>query len=181
MAAGNYRTALDALSLAQELDPRNSHLQGIVECALMLEARAAAKGGLRGGAATEPQGGRFFSVTIGKQFERGIKENEGLSPQEVHAQVQYLVDTAGVLLDRGLNESAFESLMQAYLLDPLAPELISSEQKILPVLEAMRNRPVPETSIFRSTPDHRAEEDSTAGNPDSAKRESRFRQWLHGW
>jgi hypothetical protein len=42
LAAGNYRMAIDAMSVAQELDPHNPRLQGVVERALMLEAKAAA-------------------------------------------------------------------------------------------------------------------------------------------
>ena len=182
LAAGNYRMAIDAMSVAQELDPHNPRLQGVVERALMLEAKAAAIQVPQGGLMTESEKGRYLAVTVGHQFEDGIKENnEGhLSAQEVRAQVKYLVDTAGMLLNRGLNVSAFESLMQAYLLDPLAPELISSEQKILPVLEAMRNRPVQEASVFHSTPDFQGTEDSTARNSDLPKKDSLFRRWLRG-
>jgi hypothetical protein len=127
--AGKYAMALEALSVAQELDPYNASVRTILDRALMLQAHSTA---------------RYLSVTVGKEFAQGVRTAEdesALSQQEIRARVQYLVEVADVFLDRGMTESAMDSLMRAYLLDPLAPEVISSEKKILPVLEMMRNAP----------------------------------------
>jgi tetratricopeptide (TPR) repeat protein len=125
--AGKYAMALEALSVAQELDPHSASVRTILDRALMLRAQTTSR-----------------YVTVGEEFARGVRTAEdetALSQQEIHARVQYLVDVADVFLDRGMTESALDSLMRAYLLDPLAPEVISSEKRILPVLEMMRNAP----------------------------------------
>jgi tetratricopeptide (TPR) repeat protein len=127
--AGKYAMALEALSVAQELEPHNASVRDILDRALTLQAQTSS---------------RYLSVTVGNQFARGVRTPEdetALSPQEIRARIQYLVEIADVFLDRGMTESALDSLMRAYLLDPLAPEVISSEQRILPVLEMMRNAP----------------------------------------
>jgi hypothetical protein len=54
--------------------------------------------------------------------------------------VRQHVATAEALLSRGLSENAFDSLMKAYLLDPLAPEVLSCEKRVLPVWEMVRNQ-----------------------------------------
>jgi tetratricopeptide (TPR) repeat protein len=124
--AGKYAMALEALSVAQELEPHNASVRAILDRALMLQAQ------------NSP---RYLTVTVGNEFAQGIRTAEdeaALSQQEIHARVQYLVDIADVFLDRGMTESALDSLLRAYLLDPLAPEVISSEQRILPLLDIMR-------------------------------------------
>jgi thioredoxin-like negative regulator of GroEL len=124
--AGKYAMALEALSVAQELEPHNASIRAILDRVLMLEAQNSS---------------RYLSVTVGDEFAGGVRTSEdeaALSPQEIHARVKYLVDIADVFLDRGMTESALDSLLRAYLLDPLAPEVISSERRILPLLDIMR-------------------------------------------
>jgi hypothetical protein len=117
----------------------------LVEKVLLFQSQQAT-GGMKGlgvpGLAE--RGGRYLGITVGKEFRSGIRsrrEASGTSPREVHERVGYLLDVADVFLMRGMNECAFESLMCAYLLDPLAPEVIRSEEKILPVLAAMGSGP----------------------------------------
>ncbi len=127
--AGKYAMALEALSVARELEPHNVSVRDVLDRALTMQAR---------------QKARYLSVTVGRQFSEGVRTAEdesALSQQEIRERVQYLVEVAGVFLDRGMTESALDSLMRAYLLDPLAPEVLSSERRILPVLEMMRNTP----------------------------------------
>ena len=129
--AGKYAMALEALSVAQEFEPHNASVRDVLDRALTLQAR---------------DRGEYFSVTVGNEFPHGIRTAEdesALSQQEIRARVQYLVEVADVFLDRGMTESALDSLMRAYLLDPLAPEVLSTERRILPVLEMMRNTPHP--------------------------------------
>jgi len=127
LSAGKYAMALEALSVAQELEPHDASVRAILDRALMLQAQTTS---------------RYLSVTVGNQFVGGVRaveDDSSLSKEEIRARVQYLVEVADVFLDRGMTESALDSLMRAYLLDPLAPEVISSEKRILPVLEIMRN------------------------------------------
>jgi len=162
LTSGKYGMALEALSIAQEMDPQNSNVQATVERALMLQAQVATNPSEQSELSAERTSSRTLSTTVGKQFDRGIKSvgEVSPSPQEIHAKVKYLVDTAAIFIDRGMNESAFESLMRAYLLDPLAPEVISSEEKLLPLLEVMRNSPTRQLDAvhygLKSTPQSKA-------------------------
>lgn len=181
LAAGRYQTALDALSVAQEFYPHNSSLPNIIERVLVLEAKSG------GNDAAQQEGsngnGRrhTLSVRVGKQYESALRDEEApLSAGEVHARVKILVNAANVFLGRGLNESAFESLMRAYLLDPLAPEVISGEQKILPVLEVMGNRPGGKASSHTSAEDRTEKSNSASLNEAPLKRGSLLRRWMQG-
>jgi hypothetical protein len=143
--AGKYDVALEALAVAKELEPRHPVLQRLVEKVLLFQAQQASAGAQNLGVPSlAEKGGRYLGITVGKEFRSGIRsrgEVPGPSPREVRERVGYLVDVADVFLMRGMNECAFESLMCAYLLDPLAPEVIRSEEKILPVLAAMGSGP----------------------------------------
>ena len=54
--------------------------------------------------------------------------------------VRELTDAAGTLLNRGLSESAFETLMNAYLLDPVSPDVLACEKRVLPAWELFRKQ-----------------------------------------
>jgi hypothetical protein len=148
---GNYDVALEALAVAKELEPLNPTLQTLIEKVLLFQAQQATSGSRTLGVpGLAEKGGRYLGITVGKEFRSGIrsrKEAPGPSPREVHERVGYLLDVADVFMMRGMNECAFESLMCAYLLDPLAPEVIRSEEKILPVLAAMGSGP----EVLRAT------------------------------
>lgn len=140
MSAGKYALALDQLLLAQKLEPKNQYIGAIIERAEALRAGTGSHGKQRG-ASNDP--GRFLSLTVGKEFEHGIRqpgEEAVLTPQETRAKVLQLVESADALLGRGLSENAFEALMKAYLLDPVAPEVIACEGKVLPVWELARKQ-----------------------------------------
>ena len=167
------------------MEPQNSKLHAIVEQALMLYAQASANASQLSESPSGKESPRALSTTVGKQFDRGIKsvDETSPSPQEIHAKVKHLVDTATVFIDRGMNESAFESLMRAYLLDPLAPEVISSEEKILPLLEVMRNRPAQQvtgvhedsTPLPQSDAVEKGQDDAVSGRSSILKRWRRRR------
>lgn len=181
LTSGKYEMALEALSIAQEMDPQNSNVQATVERALMLQAQVATNPSEQSELSAERTSSRTLSTTVGKQFDRGIKSvgEVSPSPQEIHAKVRYLVDTAAIFIDRGMNESAFESLMRAYLLDPLAPEVISSEEKILPLLEVMRNSPTRQVDAvhhgLKSTPQSKAV--TTDQEPVTQGKTSLLKRW----
>jgi hypothetical protein len=89
--------------------------------------------------------GRYLSVTVGNRFQGGIKgsdTDEPTSPEQTRLRIRELTETAHILLNRGLSESAFDTLMKAYLLDPLNPDVISAEKRVLPAWElAQRQKP----------------------------------------
>jgi hypothetical protein len=153
--AGKFGVALDALSVAKELEPNHPSLQPLVEKVLHAQARMATSSIHRMGVATlAEEGGRYLGVTVGKEFRTGVRPGArpgargelhgGASPgEELRERIRFILDVADAFLVRGMTESAFESLMCAYMLDPLAPEVITSEEKILPILEAMKCGPRP--------------------------------------
>jgi tetratricopeptide (TPR) repeat protein len=140
-----FDMAMEQLAAAQQLEPDNQYILAVLERAQMLQHRINQKdsGKTPGPGRTETQGHRYLSVTVGRQFDNGIRdmrEDPPLSAQEVRLRVRQHVATAEALLSRGLSENAFESLMKAYLLDPLAPEVLACEKKVLPAWELTRNR-----------------------------------------
>ena len=143
--AGKYGVALDALAVAKELEPNDPSLQPLVEKVLHAQARMATSTFHRMGVATlAEKGSRYLGVTVGKEFGGGIRgesQEESSSSEELHDRIRLILDVADSFLMRGMTESAFESLMCAYMLDPLAPDVIRSEERILPILEALGGGP----------------------------------------
>jgi tetratricopeptide (TPR) repeat protein len=144
LVLGKFDLALEQLGFAQKLEPDNQYILAVLERAHLLQSRGRMKesGENVSPGGTEGSRPRYLSVTVGKEFEQGIKamrEEPMLSVQEIRLRVRQLVANADALLSRGLSESAFESLMKAYLLDPLAPEVLSCEGRVLPAWEMMRN------------------------------------------
>lgn len=140
MSAGMYALAIDQLLLAHKLEPKNQYIGAIIERAEALRTGTGSQS-KRNVPSSDP--GRFLSVTVGKEFEHGIKqpgEEAALTPLETRAKVRQLVESADALLGRGQSENAFEALMKAYLLDPVAPEVIACEGKVLPVWELARKQ-----------------------------------------
>lgn len=140
-----FDMAMEQLAAAQQLEPNNQYILAVLERAQMLQHRGTLKDSEKkpDPGKTETQGHRYLSVTVGRQFDsgiRGMREDSPLSAQEVRLRVRQHVATAEALLSRGLSENAFESLMKAYLLDPLAPEVLACEKKVLPAWELTRNR-----------------------------------------
>ncbi len=67
-----------------------------------------------------------------------LPEDPVLSPVEKEARVLQLTSAARQLMKLGLSEPAFESLMKAYLIDPLSPQVLSCEKTVLPAWELTR-------------------------------------------
>jgi hypothetical protein len=68
------------------------------------------------------------------------QSSAGVTRDDMKARVQRLVMVANNLFHRGSYETAFDSLMKAYLLDPTDPHVIACEQLLLPAWEMMRKR-----------------------------------------
>lgn len=134
MTDGRYTLALEQLGLAQRLDPANQYIKAIKERAESLRDSNRTRFPLE--SEYTLTSGHYLSVTVGSEFESGIRvadEDEG--PEQIRLRVRQLTDTAQILLNRGLHESAFESLMKAYLLDPMSPDVLACEQRVLPAWE----------------------------------------------
>ena len=144
MGEGKFALAMEQLKLAQQLQPANQYILAIMERARLLEASATSEGP-----------GRYLSVTVGNQFQTGIKSTraeEPPSPEQTRLRIRELTETAEILLNRGLSESAFDTLMKAYLLDPLNPDVISTEKRVLPAWEMTQRQKPGTMSGNTSTP-----------------------------
>lgn len=135
LSEGRYDVALQQLRQARDLDPANQYIDAIIVRAENLRATQ-----INPGQGRDPalEGSRYLAVTVGKEFSGGIRPEEAKSPEQVRLQIRQLTDTATVLLTRGLSEGAFDSLMKAYLLDPMNPDVLACEARVLPAWEKAR-------------------------------------------
>lgn len=127
--AREFDLAMQKLSVAQRMEPDNIYITAIVERIHRMAAESSS-------------GGRFLALTVGNVFEEGIKpEAEQARPAEdVDTQIRKLTTKASELIRRGAYETAFDSLMNAYFLDPVSPTLMESEKTLLPAIELMRRQ-----------------------------------------
>lgn len=127
--AREFDLAMQKLSVAQRMEPDNIYITAIVERIHRMAAESSS-------------GGRFLALTVGNEFEEGIKpEAEKARPAEdIDAQIRKLTTKASELIRRGAYETAFDSLMNAYFLDPVSPTLMESEKTLLPAIELMRRQ-----------------------------------------
>ena len=129
ISAHEFDLAMDQLEKARRIEPGNFYINAIVERIHRL-------------ASEMTNGGRFLSITVGDEFDDGIKLDgeHGQSAAETETRVRKLTDMASELFRRGAYETAFDSLMNAYLLDPVSPSVMETERTILPALEMLRRQ-----------------------------------------
>ena len=127
--AREFDLAMQKLSVAQSMEPDNIYITAIVERLHRIASESS-------------NGGRFLGLTVGNEFEDGIKPaNEAARPPEgVDTQIRRLTSKASELMRQGAYETAFDSLMNAYFLDPVSPTLMESEKTLLPAIEMMRRQ-----------------------------------------
>ena len=162
IATGEYGVALDQLTAAKSMQPNNAYITAIIERihALQKEKERAAKGDR-----LQTQGSSgALAVTIGdgtgNVFPMG--DDARLSGREAAAQITRLTLMAHSLYERGSYESAFDSLMKAYLIDPVSPEVEACEQVLLPAWEMLRKR---KSQPSAGTAQSRRPPDISSGNP----------------
>jgi tetratricopeptide (TPR) repeat protein len=127
IAAEQYDQALQRLDSVKEVYPQNKYILAIIDRISHLKA-AKEK-------ASQESGNRYLEVTVGSQFTAGVRDQTRPLPSEIDR----LTHNAESYLKQGLLNKAFEVLMQAYLLDPLHPAVISCEEQILPSWERERD------------------------------------------
>jgi hypothetical protein len=127
--AREFDLAMEKLSMAQRMEPDNIYITAIVERIHRIVSESS-------------NSGRFLGLTVGNEFEDGIKPaNEDARPPEgVDSQIRRLTSKASELMRQGAYETAFDSLMNAYFLDPVSPTLMESEKTLLPAIETMRRQ-----------------------------------------
>lgn len=123
--AGDLNLALQQIANARSIDPQNEYLDAIVERIDLLASRRA------------PEGKNGFLQGLSGQIPD--PEPVQMTP-ELQARVKRLTNVAINLFERGSYETAFDSLMKAYLLDPTSTYVMNCERTLLPAIELMRKR-----------------------------------------
>ena len=134
-----FELARNQLEVARQLDPRNSYIGAIVDRLAELET------------IPKRQAPISLTPTIDPQSVTGMRESTAwVNPLQIQAQVRHLTSVAEKYLDEGSVENAFDTLMKAYLLDPVSPYVLSCEKTLLPAWE----------NAHPSIPSHAAEGES---------------------
>jgi hypothetical protein len=143
IASGKFSLALDQLANAQSLDPGNMYIPAILaRIQALQEGRLSGQSGLE--SMGDQQNARYLSVTVGNEFQGGIKgplDDLQSLPRDTQTRIRALTSVAENFLENGLFKNAFDSLMKAYLLDPMSPYVIACEKTVLPAWERARKAP----------------------------------------
>lgn len=96
-----------------------------------------------------------LSVTIGNDFGKPATAGAPLTSQDAEARIVRLTSNAQNYLKRGQSALAFHTLMEAYLLDPVHPLVISCEKAVLPAWETFRKQQIMSSGAPPATDDER--------------------------
>jgi hypothetical protein len=96
-----------------------------------------------------------LSVTIGSDFGKPATSGTAFTPQNAEARIVRLTSNAQNYLKRGQSALAFDTLMEAYLLDPVHPLVISCEKAVLPAWETFRKQQIMSGAAPPATDDER--------------------------
>lgn len=137
MAASNYKLALEQLSFAQNLEPRNEYIRAIIDRVQFLQESFRSRN-------------TQFSTSVNPAFAAGTQEllgDQPLSTKDLQIRIKQLTNIAEKYLEEGASDKAFDSLMKAFLLDPTSPYVTACEKAVLPIWEKMH----PSNDTLRST------------------------------
>lgn len=140
IASGDYSHAQQCLAEAWTLDPGNPYIPAIGERISLLQKMSRHESSRIGHMEGSP---RYLSISVGKELPGGVRPagNEvPASDEELQNRIRRLTTVAIDLFERGSNGPALQSLMKAYLLDPMHPDVMACEQKLLPAWEALRKQ-----------------------------------------
>jgi tetratricopeptide (TPR) repeat protein len=125
MAASNYKMALEQLLVAQNLEPRNDYIKAIIDRVQFLQEAGRSKN-------------TQLATTVRPAFASGAQEfpsDQALSAKDLRVRIKQLTNIAEKYLEEGASDKAFDSLMKAFLLDPISPYVMACEKAVLPVWE----------------------------------------------
>jgi len=160
ISAGEFSDALERLMEAKRSQPDNVYIQAIIERAesLRKEAKRLVSDSKKLQSGSQAGSNRYLSVTVGNQYKEGVRkdvEEPEAEEEGVEARVSQLTVVAWKLFEQGSYESAFQSLMKAYMLDPTSPSVLECEKTLLPAWEMLRRRemdPTPGASAQEPSP-----------------------------
>jgi hypothetical protein len=144
IARADYRKALEVLHSVRRVEPSNMYVFAIIE-----RVETLMRGSLQTASdlqdmvdSTKPGNGtgQYLSITVGENAEAGTSVST--APEDAadaESKVKRFTAVAAHLYERGSYELAFESLMNAYLIDPTSPLVGECEKKLLPAFEALKS------------------------------------------
>ncbi len=141
IASGDLGRAKTLLEDAQKTDPDNEYINAIFERVLLLNSRGEET------PAQENQARQIEDEVTASQPVHAL-----LPEDEVQVQVKRLTSMARDLFERGSYDSAFDSLMRAYMLDPLSKDVAREESVIVPAFELMKKRGTIATTMDEPRP-----------------------------
>lgn len=185
VAEKRYASALEQLAIARKLDPKNKYVLAVLERTQVLKKMADQAGGEFPSRSSEQDidSGRYLSLTVNREYEgniKGIPYEPPLSRPDMQARVKKLTSEAEALLSNGSVEDAFNTLMTAYLLDPLSADVMVCEKKVLPQWQQRgSNHPAVESTLHRGVGSHElpgTNAPSTLGPPATKAKIARARE-----
>ncbi len=125
ISAGDLDRAKSLLEDAQRTEPNNEYINAILERVVLL--------GTRDDSAPAQE--------LQALQEAAVLPTAAAPPEDdVQHQVKQLTVMAHDLFERGSYDSAFDSLMKAFMLDPLSKDVAREETVIVPAFELMKKR-----------------------------------------
>ena len=168
IASGKLALAQEQLSVAQVLDPDNRYIPAILDRIKFLQQpqHSATPGldKLPQESVTDTQ--RYLSLTVGTAFKSGVKGKDDQPtelPSQLQQRIRRLTNAAENFLESGALKNAFESLMKAYLLDPMSPYVIACERTVLPEWKRVRSGGASDTQADKDVGQESVRRSSSAG------------------
>lgn len=124
--------ALEQLAAAEKIEPNNESIHMIRELVKPLQTEKPKPSAFK----------RFLSVTVDPKSPTGIQHDRPTPSSGLQKRIRGLTTSAEHFLLRGDVDNAFESLLRAYLLDPVAPEVVACEKHVLPAWQKLRRKAV---------------------------------------
>lgn len=124
-----YEVAMELLAAAEQIEPDNKSIQMTKELVASLGTERPKRSVLR----------KVFSTATSSRRQEEAGRDQPAQLAGVQRRVRILTDSADYFFSRGAVDKAFELLMRAYLLDPLAPEVLACEERILPAWQRLHH------------------------------------------
>jgi hypothetical protein len=145
IARADYRKALEILHSVRRVEPSNMYVFAIIE-----RVETLMRGSLQTASdlqdmvdSTRPGNGtgQYLSITVGENAETDASlATVPEDAADAESKIKRFTEVAAHLYERGSYELAFESLMNAYLIDPTSPLVSECEKKLLPAFEALKSQ-----------------------------------------
>lgn len=141
----HYASAQELLAEAWRLDPGNPYIPAIVE---RVQLALSMQNDIRG--QSNGDSGRYLSVSVGNQFQSGIRPASLPLTDDQQARLRRLLVVATTLQERGAYDAAYDTILKAEEMNPADADVIALKGRIRPKYEqAMSGRKGIEDAPFR--------------------------------